>query len=54
MSFNIINWKTKELKDFKIPFDEFFKHKRKNFHPETEKKLTNNDLILFSGESVTT
>lgn len=34
MSYNITNWKTKELKDFRIPLASFFKHEREDFNPK--------------------
>jgi hypothetical protein len=51
MSYNIDKFKVHKLEDLKIPLDSFFRHKRKDWHPEQiirEKSL----LTLDWGNSV--
>ena len=40
MSYNCDTWRTKEIKDFKIPIASLFKHERSDWHPE---RINNND-----------
>lgn len=34
MSYNIIRWNTKKLEGFTVPLDAFYKHQRKDWHPD--------------------
>lgn len=36
MSYNVDTWKTKQLNRLRIPLASFFKHARKDWHPEKE------------------
>lgn len=40
MSYNVDSWKTKKLKNLRIPLTSFVKHPRKDWHPE---KILNED-----------
>jgi hypothetical protein len=50
MPYNVDTWKTKELVDLQIPFESFFKHERKDWHPDVT-YLADGRLQLTSMES---
>lgn len=51
MSSNITQWKTKRLENLRIPLDSFYKHHRKDWHPEEEYNRRKNELTLSIGEA---
>ena len=46
MSYNIDTWKLKKLEDLIIPISAFFKHERKDWHPEI--KYDGNFVVFYS------
>lgn len=52
MSYNINNFKIKEIKNLSIPLCEFFTHKRADFHPEKEIDEKGNITLSFGGPEI--
>lgn len=51
MSYNIDTWKTKKLDNLVIPLKAFYKHERKDWHPEVRyvSPQTNSSEVVISG-----
>ena len=51
MSYNVDNWRTKELVDLVIPVSSLFKHQRKDWHPKKERHKDGSFSFIVIGES---